>query len=163
MLKKIANLREFPGGLLVRILCFHCCGQGSKIPQFMQCRKKKKKKERKERKKYQFKHKTGWYPKGQWNPQFIFSPQQKEFATSVSSVTQSFLTLRPHGLQHARLSCPSPTPRVYSNSCPLSWWFHPTISSSVVPFSSHLQYFPASGSFFKWVSSLHQVAKVLEF
>jgi len=56
-------------------------------------------------------------------------------------------SLWPHGLQHARLPCPSPTPRIYSNSCPLSWWCHPTISSSVVPFSSHLQSFPASGSF----------------
>ena len=54
---------------------------------------------------------------------------------------------QPHGLQHARLPCPSPTPGVYSNSCPLSRWWHPTISSSVVPFSSHLQSFPASGSF----------------
>ena len=51
------------------------------------------------------------------------------------------------GLQHARLPCPSPTSRVYSNSCPLSWWYHPTISSSVVPFSSSLRSFPASGSF----------------
>ena len=50
-------------------------------------------------------------------------------------------------MQHARPSCPSPTPRVYSNSCPLSWWCHPAISSSVVLFSSHLQSFPASGSF----------------
>ena len=56
-------------------------------------------------------------------------------------------SLWPHGLQHARLPCPSPTPRVYSNSCPLSRWCHPTISSSVIPFSSHLQSFPASGSF----------------
>ena len=56
-------------------------------------------------------------------------------------------SLRPHGLQHARPPCPSPTPRVYSNSCPLSWWCHPTISSSVVPFSSHFQSFPALGSF----------------
>ena len=56
-------------------------------------------------------------------------------------------SLRPHGLQHARPPCPSPTPRAYSNSCPLSRWCHPTISSSVVPFSSHLQYFPASGPF----------------
>jgi len=54
---------------------------------------------------------------------------------------------RPHGLQHARPPCPSPTPRVYSNSCLLSRWCHPTISSSVIPFSSHLQSFPASGSF----------------
>ena len=58
------------------------------------------------------------------------------------SIAKSCLTLlRPHGLQHTRLPCPSPTPRVYPNSC------HPTISSSVVPFSSHLQSFPASGSF----------------
>ena len=56
-------------------------------------------------------------------------------------------SLWPHGLQHARPACPSPTTRVYSNSCPLSWWCHPTISSSVVPFSSCLQSFPASGSF----------------
>ena len=56
-------------------------------------------------------------------------------------------SLQPHGLQPARPPCPSPTTRVYSNSCPLSWWCHPTISSSVVPFSSCLQSFPASGSF----------------
>ena len=63
-----------------------------------------------------------------------------------SSVPQSCLTLRPHGLQHTRPPCPSPTLRVYSNLCPLSPWCHPTISSSVVPFSSSLQSFPASGS-----------------
>ena len=56
-------------------------------------------------------------------------------------------SLRPHGLQHARLPCPSPTPGACSNSCPSCWWYHPTISSSVVPFSSCLQSFPASGSF----------------
>ena len=56
-------------------------------------------------------------------------------------------SLWPHGLQHARPPCPSQTPRAYPNSCPLSQWCHPTISSSVVPFSSHLQSFPASGSF----------------
>ena len=55
-------------------------------------------------------------------------------------------SLLPHGLQHARLLCPSPTPRACSNSCPLSQWCHPTISSTVVPFSC-LQSFPASGSF----------------
>ena len=55
--------------------------------------------------------------------------------------------LWPHGLQHARLPCPSPSPRACSNSCPLSQWFPPTISSSVVPFSSCVQSFPASGSF----------------
>ena len=58
-----------------------------------------------------------------------------------------FNSLRPHGLQHSRLHCPSPIPRVYSNSCPLSQWCHPTISSVVIPFSSGLQSFPASGSF----------------
>ena len=56
-------------------------------------------------------------------------------------------SLRSHELQHNRPPCPSPTPRVYSNSCPSSQRWHPTISSSVVPFSSHLQYFLASGSF----------------
>ena len=53
----------------------------------------------------------------------------------------------PHGLQHTRLPCPSPSPGTYSNSCPLSWWYHPTISFCVVPFSSWLQSFPASKSF----------------
>ena len=56
-------------------------------------------------------------------------------------------SLRPHGLQQARPPYPSPTPGIYSNSCPLSPWCHPTISSSVIPFSSCLQSFPASGSF----------------
>ena len=56
-------------------------------------------------------------------------------------------SLRPHGLQHARPPCPSPTSGVYPNSFPLSQWCHPTISSSVIPFSSHLQSFPASESF----------------
>ena len=55
--------------------------------------------------------------------------------------------LWPYGLQHSRLPCPSPTLRVYSNSSPSSQWFHPTISSSVIPFSSYLQSFPASVSF----------------
>ena len=64
-----------------------------------------------------------------------------QFSHSVESDS-----LWPHGLQHTRLPCPSPTPGGYSNSCPLSQWCHPTISSSVVPFSC-LQSFPASGSF----------------
>ena len=65
-----------------------------------------------------------------------------------SLVTQSCPTLcNPHGLQHARPPCPSPTPGVYSNLCSLSRQCHPTISSSVIPFSSCLQTFPASGSF----------------
>ena len=63
------------------------------------------------------------------------------------SISQLCPTLQPHGLQHARPPCPSPTPGVYSNSCPLSWWCHPTVSASVVPFSSCLQSFPASRSF----------------
>ena len=70
-----------------------------------------------------------------------------------SSVAQLCLTLWLHEPQHARLPCPSPTPRVLPKPCPLSWSCHPTISSSViplssvVPFSSHLQSFPATGSF----------------
>ena len=63
---------------------------------------------------------------------------------SCSVVSDS---LQPYGLQHTRLPCPSPTPGVYPNSCSLSQWCHPTISSSVVPFSSCLQSFPVSGSF----------------
>ena len=65
-----------------------------------------------------------------------------QFSRSVVSNS-----LQPHGLQHARLPCPSPTPRAYSNSCPSSQWCHPTISSSVAPFSSCLQSFSASRSF----------------
>ena len=63
---------------------------------------------------------------------------------SCSVMSDSFWS---HGLQHARLPCPSPTPGAYSNLCPLHQWWHPTISSSVVAFSSCLQAFPASGSF----------------
>ena len=65
-----------------------------------------------------------------------------QFSCSVMSDS-----LRPHGLQHARPPCLSPTPGAYSNSCPSSRWWHPTISSSVIPFFSCLQFFPASGSF----------------
>ena len=71
------------------------------------------------------------------------------------SVTSN--SLRPHGLQHARPPCPSPTPRVYSNSSPLSRWYHRTISSSVVPFSSRFNLAQHQG-LFQWVSSSHQVA-----
>ena len=71
-------------------------------------------------------------------------------------------SLQPHGLQHARLPCLSPTPGACSNSCPLSWWCHPTISSSVIPFPS--AFYPSQDQgLFQWVSSSHQVAKVLEF
>ena len=65
-----------------------------------------------------------------------------KFSCSVMSDS-----LRPHEAQYTRTPCPSPTPRVYSNWCPLSRWWHPTISSSVVPFFSHPQSFPASWSF----------------
>ena len=73
--------------------------------------------------------------------------QLNQFSSVQFSHSVMSDSLWPHGLQHARPPCPSPTPRDYSNSCPLSRWCHPTISSSVVPFSSCLQSFPASGSF----------------
>ena len=70
------------------------------------------------------------------------------FLCSVQlSCTVMFDSLQPHGLQHARPACASTTPGVCSNSCPLSLWSHPTISSSVVPFSSCLKFFPISRSF----------------
>ena len=74
----------------------------------------------------------------------ITLPKISSVQSSRSVVSSS---LWPHGLQHTRLPCPSPTPGACSNSCPLSRWCHPTISSSVIPFSSCLQSFPASGSF----------------
>ena len=82
---------------------------------------------------------------------FTLHPQFNSVQFSRSVVSNS---LRPHGLEHTRLPCPSPTPRACSNSHPLNWWYHPTISSSVILFSSYLQSFPASGSFpvcqFSW-------------
>ena len=78
------------------------------------------------------------------HPCICFSFNFISVQLSCSVVSDS---LWPHGLQHARLPCPSLTLGVYPNSCPLSRWCHPTISSSVVPFSSHLQSFPALGSF----------------
>ena len=84
----------------------------------------------------------GWVPSlFSWNYHNIVNWLSVQFSCSVVSDT-----LQPHGLQHARTPCPS-TPRAFSNSCPLSRWCHPTISSSVVPFSSRLQSFPESGSF----------------
>ena len=77
-----------------------------------------------------------------WNREVKFG----EFSSVQFSCSDMSDSLRLHGLQHARLPCPLPTPGVYSNSCPLSRWCHPTISSSVVPFFSCLQSFPASGS-----------------
>ena len=76
------------------------------------------------------------------SPAFSWKSLFSQFSHSVMSNS-----LRPHGLQHIRPPCPSPTPRACSNPCPLSQWCYPTISSSVVPFSSHLQSFPASGCF----------------
>ena len=78
----------------------------------------------------------------------VSNKQRIRFPGSVQ-FSCSFMpdSLWPHGLQHTRPPCPSPIPGVYSNSCPLSWWCHPTISSSVIPFSSCLQSLPASGSF----------------
>ena len=73
---------------------------------------------------------------------FVQIRRVSQFSCSVM-----FDSLRPHGPQHARPPCPSPAPRVHPNPCPLSRWCHPTISSSVIPFSSSLQSFPASGSF----------------
>ena len=79
----------------------------------------------------------------------IVSTDLKVKSVQFSAVQHSVMSdsLQPHGPQHARPPCPSPTPRVYPNSCSLSQWCHPTISSSVVSFSSCLQSFPASGSF----------------
>ena len=91
-----------------------------------------------------------------WNSLTLSCDRTCQF--SHSGVSDS---LWPHELQHIKLPCPSTTPRACSNSHSLSQWCHPTISSSVVPFSC-FQSFPASGSF-QWISSLHQVAKVLEF
>ena len=102
---------------------------------------------------------------------FIFIPEGHFWWTQNSGLINLFFQFShsfhvwvfvTHGLQHARLPCQSPTPGACSNSCSLSRWCHPTISSSVVPFSPCLQSFLASGSF-QWVSSLLQVAKVLEF
>ena len=82
-----------------------------------------------------------------------FKQDSVQFSCSVM-----FDSLQPHGSHHARPPCPSPTPGIYSNSCPLSLWCHPAISSSVVPFSSCPQSLPASGSFpmsqlLKWIKS----------
>ena len=72
----------------------------------------------------------------------LLNTESVQFSCSVVSDS-----LQPHGLQHDRLPCPSPTPGACSNSCPFSWWCHPTISFSVICFSSCLESFPTSGSF----------------
>ena len=83
---------------------------------------------------------TGALQRPPWN-------DTTQFQCNKCSVAKSFLTLQPHGLQHTRLPCSSLSPGDCANPCPFSWWCHPTISSSVIPFSSCLQSFPASGSF----------------
>ena len=77
-----------------------------------------------------------------YSPNNLANISSVQFSHSVVSDS-----LWSHALQHARFPCPSPTPGAYSNSCPLCWWCHTTISSSEVPFFSHLQSFPASRSF----------------
>ena len=78
-----------------------------------------------------------------------FASERNVHSILSSQVSRSVMSdsLQPHGLQHTRLPYPSPNPRAYSNFCPSSWWCHPTISCSVIPFSSCLQSFPASESF----------------
>ena len=81
---------------------------------------------------------------------YLINLSSVQFSHSVVSVS-----LQPHRLQYTRLPCPSPTAEAYSSSCPLYWWCHPTISSSVIPFS-RLQSFPASGSFLMYIIKYHQ-------
>ena len=89
-------------------------------------------------------HYSKWYGKShaQENTLWLHLYEVLQFSRSVVSDS-----LRPRGLQHARPPCPSPTPEIHSHSYALSQWCHPTILSSVVPFSSHLNSFPASGCF----------------
>ena len=82
-----------------------------------------------------------WKARWSWSWVFLFHGSV-QFSHSIMSNS-----LRPHGLQHARLACPSPTPRVYPNSCPLSQWCRPNTSSFIIPFSSCPQSFPELGSF----------------
>ena len=91
-----------------------------------------------------------------FTPQLISAQITLLFSHSVVSHS-----LRPHGLQHNRLPCPSPSPGACSNSCPLSQWCHPTISSSVAP--SPAFNLSQDQGLFQWVKSSHQVVKVLEF
>ena len=96
-----------------------------------------------------------WILKGEYIPPVRLLIHNKDWPVTfkinfkskyqLSSVVSD--SLRPHGLQHTRPLCPSPTPEACSNSCPSHQWCHPTISYSVISFSSHLQSFPASGSF----------------
>ena len=89
------------------------------------------------------------FPAKRGDADTIWGMIQESYPCCCSLFSRSVMSeyLRPRGLQHARLPCPSPPPGACSNSCPLSRWCHPTVSSSVAPFSSCLQSFPASGSF----------------
>ena len=90
----------------------------------------------------------GCYTVGRWKYRWCLFFQSYYVLSSVQfSCSIMSNSLQPHELQHARHPCPSSTPGVYSNSYPLNQWCHPTISSSVIPFSSRLQSFPASGAF----------------
>ena len=105
-------------------------------------------------------YKESWAPKNRWFQTVVLektleSPLDSKDIQPVHAKGNQFQfshsvmsdSLQPHGLQHARPPCPSPTPGVHPSSCPLSQWSHPTISSSVIPFSSCPQSFPASESF----------------
>ena len=100
---------------------------------------------------------SGLYPSLSFPIWMLQAYPHNQFSSVWFSCSVMSISLRPHGLQHVRPPCPSPTPRVYSDSCLLSQWCHPTISSSVIPFSSYLQSFPASG-----MGGI-QYSKVLEF
>ena len=86
---------------------------------------------------------------GPWEGDLVIRAEPSRMGFSSVQFSHSVISnsFRPHGLKHARLLCPSPTHGTCSNSSPLSWWCHPTVSSFIVPFSSHLQSFPASASF----------------
>ena len=88
---------------------------------------------------------VSWWALRELRKIIIFAIEQPSDSSVQFSCSVVSNSLQHHGLQHPKPPCPSPTPGAYSNSCPLSWWCHPTISSSVVPFSSRLQSFPASG------------------
>ena len=142
-----SDQRDFPGGPVVKIPHTRRRGQGADSWSGNQdpawCGQKLKQNNKASLKK------TGARPsiisRGT-NPSWVspLTPSSVQFSRSVMSDS-----LQPHGLQHARPPCPSPTPGAYSNSCPSSQRCHPTVSSSVVPFSSRLQSFSASESFLR--------------
>jgi len=112
----------------------------------LDCKEKKRIELDNDNLKEKYKWKTTHYHLSEHSP-FSLSLPIYIYIYMLFSCSIVFNPLWPHGLQHTRLPYPSQSPGVCSDSCPLSWWCHPTISSSVVPFSSCLQSFPASGSF----------------